>query len=156
LRRKAPVENPPTGPRGGGGFDETFGEKAKASRSQSKDGAPRRWGSPNGKATLGLEKHVDVEVTSDEVVIGNDVIVPLGRGETRKELTALLLSGLEGHIQTWGAPPPDFYWVPTVRFIVKPGGSAHCARLEGILREAGIRSVINQVRATRQTAPKAR
>jgi hypothetical protein len=151
LRRKSP---PPdiSSSQSRDGFEETFGDKSRASKSGSKGSTQHHWGAPGGRGTLGLEKHVNVEVCADEVVIGNDVIVPVGQGESRKELTDLLLAGLHGHIQTWGAPPPDFYWVPTVRFIVKAGGSAHCARLEGILKEAGIRSVFEQP-APRRSAP---
>jgi hypothetical protein len=57
------------------------------------------------------------------------VAVPVGNGETIKEMINLVVMGIDRAVEKWGDPPSNFYWSPTIRFVIYPGGNQYYERL---------------------------
>ena len=123
------------GPRGGGGG----GEPQRGGR--------RQWGNGGrGRAGIGLDKPMEIHAKADRLLIGpNDATIPVGRGEKNEELTSQVLAGIERTAQTWGAPPPNYYWIPAVKWVVYPGGSQYYERLRRPLEKWGINSTVEYI-----------
>lgn len=103
----------------------------------------KRWGYVQGRATIGLEKKLEIHVYINRILIGpGDAVLRVGEGETREQLVERVLEEIELSTQGWGRPPNNFYWIPAIRFVVYPGGNQHYERLHAPLREAGLFSTV--------------
>lgn len=92
---------------------------------------------------------MEIHIKADRLLIGpNDATIPAGRGEKPEELLQSVLGGIEQTAQSWGAPPANFYWLPAVKFVVHPGGSAYYERLRGPLEKWGVRSTLEYAPAS--------
>jgi hypothetical protein len=123
-----PDDDSDSGPRLGDDDAKTGGGKGRAR-------GPRLWGRARPKASIGLEKKLEIRVLADKIMIGSkDVVVPVGRGEKVEEMIDRVVVGIDRHVsEKWGDPPESFYWVPTVKFVVYPGGNIYYERLHGPL-----------------------
>ncbi len=91
---------------------------------------PRLWGRARPKASIGLERKLQIRLLADRILIGSkDVVVPVGNGETSAEMLNYVVAGIDRAVEKWGDPPASFYWQPTIRFVVYPGGNQYYERL---------------------------
>jgi hypothetical protein len=91
---------------------------------------PRLWGKARAKASIGLERKLQIRIYDDRILIGSkDVAVPVGNGETIKEMINQVVMGIDRAVEKWGEPPASFYWSPSIRFVVYPGGNQYYERL---------------------------
>lgn len=118
-------------------FGASFGTKAPDSVRSS---LRRRWGFSSPAATIGFEREVQIEVEPHRMIVARGDTIPLGNGETREQMAGQLLAALEKEARSWGHPPEGFYWVPTIRFVVSPGGNQHHERLKQPLETWGLGS----------------
>ena len=72
----------------------------------------RRWGLYGPKATIGFERQITLRVEPDQ------------------------------QVRSWGWPPQNFYWVPSIRFIVYPGANQHYEQLHERMRFEGLSSTV--------------
>lgn len=101
----------------------------------------KRWGIAHRNGTIGLERKLEINAYSDRLVIGaGEVVISVGRGEKTEELLNRVLMAVEHDSQSWGAPPATFYWIPSIHFVVHPGGNQYYERLRGPLEKWGITS----------------
>lgn len=105
----------------------------------SADRMQKRWGYSHGRATIGLEKRIEIHVLANRILIGpNDASLRCGQGESKEEIVQDVLRGIENVTLSWGKPPRNFYWIPVIKFVVYPGGNQHYERLQNGLREWGL------------------
>lgn len=135
----APSERTPAAPDAGGNPPRPLSDppRTRAAFDIERDfGSPdnsdprKRWGLINRRATIGFEKKIVIEVTEREVLIGDEPPLPVGNGETAEQLARALRQGIEIEAREWGYPPQNFYWVPSLKFIVHPGGHSHYERMK--------------------------
>ncbi|MGE5192202.1 MAG: hypothetical protein ACM3U2_06825 [Deltaproteobacteria bacterium] len=136
--------DPADGPRLGQDDAKTGGSRGRAM-------GPRLWGRARPRATIGLERKLEVRVLSDRILVGSkDVVVPVGKGETAEELLNHVVAGIDHAAEKWGEPPASFYWLPTVKFVVYPGGNQYYERLhEPLERQWGVTSTMEYAPETR-------
>ncbi len=100
----------------------------------------RAWGLSNRRAGIGFERETAIQISTDRIRVGNQSEISVGIGETPEQLVQKVFAALDSHARTWGRPPQNFYWVPSVRFVIAPGGNQYYERLHGPLRKWGIAS----------------
>ena len=129
----------------GGGFGaiaERFG--ARGDRRHSSGGnrgsSHRRWGLYELGAQIGYERRVTLEVAADTVRVGDRELIAVGDRMSADQLAGRVVEQIEQEVRGWGRPPERFYWVPTVRLKVRPGGLLHSESLAGRLARWGLRS----------------
>lgn len=112
-----------------------------------KSNAPRLWGKAGRKASIGTIRKLDIHVMSDRIVIGKkETVIRISKGQTTQEMIERVVSGIDRAAEKWGDPPANFYWVPTVKFIVHPGGNPYYERLRGTLENKwGVSSTLEYV-----------
>ena len=95
------------------------------------------WGRAKSKASIGLEKKMEIRVLADKIMVGSrDVVIPVGRGEKVEEMIDRVVVGIDHHVsEKFGDPPESYYWIPTVKFVIYPGGNIYYERLHGPLEE---------------------
>jgi hypothetical protein len=98
----------------------------------------QRWGRSRRRGTIGYERDVPIVIRANRIVIGNKFEVPVGQGRTAAELTETVVRAIDRYAESWEPPPNQFYWVPTVRFRISPGGNLYYERLHGRLNRLGI------------------
>lgn len=105
---------------------------------------PRLWGTAGPKASIGLERKLEVRVLADRILIGSkDNVVRVGNGETTDVMIKHVVAGIEQTAENWGTPPSSYFWLPTVRFVIYPGGNQYYERLHGPLEsEWGVPSTM--------------
>jgi hypothetical protein len=119
------------------------GGSQSAGRADGSEAVKKRWGMTNGRATIGLEKKLEIHCLQNKILIGpNDASIPCGAGETKEQLVRDVLGSIEQLTIGWGKPPRNFYWIPVVKFVVYPGGNQHYERLQNGLREWGLFSTV--------------
>jgi len=99
---------------------------------------PRPWGHVGGRAGIGFERNIAVTIDATRIIVGNRLIVPVGQGETRKQLIDQVAAAIDREAKTWGPPPSGFYWVPNIQFEVHPGGNQFYERLNPAFRQWGL------------------
>lgn len=105
-------------------------------------GGKRRWGKAGGRAGIGLERKVEIHVKADHMLIGSKVAVRVSSDQNAEELLRTVLGGLDETAQGWGEPPANFFWLPSVRFVVFPGGEPYYERVRGPLQKSGVNSTV--------------
>lgn len=121
-----------------GGSDD--GPKSSTSQGES---IKKRWGMTNGRATIGLEKKLEIHCLPNKILVGpNDATITCDGSETKEQLVRDTLGAIEQISLGWGKPPRNFYWIPVVKFVVYPGGNQHYERLQNGLREWGLFSSV--------------
>ncbi|MCA8999729.1 MAG: hypothetical protein KDA80_22220 [Planctomycetaceae bacterium] len=100
-------------------------------------GAPSGRASPQGveqrrefrpQNAIGIERETVIHLYADHVRIDevNDAVPATG---TREQFQHDLTSALAGHTSTWGKAPSSFFWKPTVKLVIHPGGNQHLPRV---------------------------
>lgn len=105
----------------------------------------RRWGLAGPSATIGLERTMTIHVRSDRLIVADELVVRTGQGETQQQLLESVTAAIDQQARTWGRAPEGFYWMPSVKFIVSPGGNLNYERLHGPLARWGITSRVDYV-----------
>jgi hypothetical protein len=128
-------------------------------RSRSKagesDGSRRsiNWGAGQ-TGTIGLEKRIPVAVRPGRVdVLINNEIQSVPAVDDRDQMVERVLRKLEEAASTWGQPPRTYYWVPSIRFIVYPGGNELYQKLHKPLKDWGFASTLEHSTADGRTTP---
>jgi len=123
----------------------TFGSTPQFPRqfgSAGASGVGRRWGLANPRASIGFERKVVVYTDAEQIVVGGEKPLAVGRGESRDQLVQGVLTAVEAEVRSWGHPPEKFYWVPALHFVVSPGGNQHYERLHGAIALWGLSSSV--------------
>jgi hypothetical protein len=107
---------------------------------------------------IGLERLVVVQVEVDRYLIGEDApIVTMPQpNEKPDQLAARIAAAIERSVESWGAPPARFSWIPRVRFVVKPAGNALYERIRRPLERLGIASSVEFAEEPAPPQPHAR
>lgn len=116
---------------------------SSSGRGANGEAIKKRWGMTNGRATIGLEKKLEIHCLPNKILVGpNDATITCDGSETKEQLVRDVLSAIEQISLGWGKPPRNFYWIPVVKFVVYPGGNQHYERLHNGLREWGLFSSV--------------
>jgi hypothetical protein len=107
--------------------------------------SPNVWGGP---PLIAIERRVEIRLASDRISMGpTDNAISLDEGTTPDATVDQIESGLHSIIQNWGAPPPNFYWLPTLRFVVEPAGTNAYERIRGAVeRKCDVTSLTTFIR----------
>jgi hypothetical protein len=97
----------------------------------------------NRGARIGFEREITVRVEADRLVVGKDFVIRIREEQTQKDLVDEVIETIDVHARSWGQAPENFYWVPTIRFLVSPGGNQHYERLHGPLSRFGLSSRVD-------------
>jgi hypothetical protein len=129
--------DPDAGPRLGTDDSQPNGPRGRAM-------GPRLWGRARPRATIGLERKLEIRIYDDRILVGSkDVRVLVGNGETVEEMIHQVVAGIDRAAEKWGDPPTSFYWLPTAKFVVYPGGNQFYERLhEPLERKWGVTSTV--------------
>ncbi|MCA9113985.1 MAG: hypothetical protein KDA79_02790 [Planctomycetaceae bacterium] len=122
-----------------------FQSAGSRSRSRSRGGVEfPDFGAAMRKRGIGYERELTVALQADQALIGGNIQLRLGRGETATELSRQVLDALEQKVATWGEPPEGFYWVPRLRVQISPGGNLHYSRLRDDIARWGLETTVEQ------------
>ncbi|HUE17367.1 MAG TPA: hypothetical protein VMR25_24660, partial [Planctomycetaceae bacterium] len=140
----------------GSGSDAPPGAKAmdglpNFSTSSEDDGAPRRanqqtthrWGISSPRASIGFEHELMVYIEAGRIYVGGQPPIGCGRGETADRLSLAVLRALDREARTWGRPRENFYWVPTLKIVICPGGVLQYERIQPALLRHGLTSTVD-------------
>ena len=106
-------------------------------------GAKRRWGYSSSQSSIGFEHDVTIRIGARSMVVGAQPPIAINGGESSARLAALVVPALDRDAQTWGRPPDHLYWVPSIRFVVSPGGNLPYERLWPALARHGLISSVD-------------
>lgn len=122
-----PRFNPPQASRGG--------QQAKLPYEQLQR---RKWGPHDPGASIGVERRVMIQVDSERIIIDGQRNIPIRAEDSRTVVFDQLLMGLDQSAQTWGNPGSGFFWVPSLRFVISPGGNAVYERMAPLVTKSGL------------------
>jgi hypothetical protein len=94
---------------------------------------------------IGFEREVLVRVTAAQVSIADETAFMITEGLSPDELRRRFLLHLEHHIETWDSPPRSFYWLPSIKFVVSPGGNQYHQRLKTVAEEWELQTTVEHV-----------
>lgn len=122
-----PRFNPPQASRGG--------QQAKLPYEQLQR---RKWGPHDPGASIGVERRVMIQVDSERIILDGQRSIPIRAEDSRTVVFDQLLMGLDQSAQTWGNPGSGFFWVPSLRFVISPGGNAVYERMAPLVTKSGL------------------
>jgi hypothetical protein len=117
-------------------------------------GVRRRWGYSSPQASIGFEHDVTIWIGARAIVVGEQPPISINRAESAQRLAALVVPTLDREARTWGRPPDHLYWVPSVKFVVSPGGNLPYERLRPLIERHGLVSSVDyqlELESPRQT-----
>ena len=121
---------------------------------------PRKWGQVGKKASIGFEKKIEIRLLSDRILVGSkDVAIPVRRADSNDEIVGRVVNAIDYVADKWGEAPPNYYWVPAVRFVVYPGGNQYSEKLSKVLEQTyGVNSTVDFAsdEPVKKTAPRGR
>ena len=88
---------------------------------------------------IGIEREVEIHLRTDRIDIDEDITIPIPAGAAKDRVQSIVTEALRAYIQTWDAPPPDFFWKPWLKYVVHPGGNQHYVRLKGFASQWKVR-----------------
>ncbi len=100
----------------------------------------RRWGQFDDGANIGVEKPVTIRVDAEQMIVANQLIIPIRPGATRNEMFDQLLAAIDENAASWGPAAAGFFWVPSLRFVISPGGNQIYDRLTPLVTRSGLRA----------------
>lgn len=100
----------------------------------------RRWGQFEEGANIGVEKSVTIRVDADQIIVANQLIIPIRPGASRNELFDHLLAAIDEHANSWGPASTGFFWIPSLKFVISPGGNQIYDRLAPLVTRSGLRA----------------
>ncbi|MCA9073630.1 MAG: hypothetical protein KDA93_01255 [Planctomycetaceae bacterium] len=98
------------------------------------------WQKHSHAGEIGYEREVLIRVSSTQVTIADETSFPITQGISAEELRQLLSVHMSQHVNSWGEPPRSFYWLPSVKFVVSPGGNQFYERLKPIVGQWDLHS----------------
>ena len=132
LRREPDVHQTRTDPKIG----EETGVGSLAIRvSDDPDARVATIASLSRRASIGIERRVEIRVLRDRVLLdGKEIFIPGANDAKTDQITTQFSAGFAKVVESWGEPPERFHWVPTLRFVVDPSGNDIYERLQGDLK----------------------
>ena len=106
--------------------------------------SPAARGLTTRRRGIGFEREITLALQADKALIGREIELKLGEGETAGQLSSQVLASLERTIVSWGQPPAGFYWVPRLRVQISPGGNVHYSRLRDEIARWGLETDVDQ------------
>lgn len=104
-----------------------------------------QWGVREPGSNIGLEREVIIRVNAAAVHVAGESPIQIAAGMSREDLQLALAETLDAHVRSWGRPPKNFYWLPSVRYQVLPGGNQYQERLAELTGQWALRSTVEQV-----------
>lgn len=141
----APFRQPGDGQQSGGGSSmmspQAPGEKQlpppplsqmpENSRQLRNDGgAQRQWGRGKSNGAIGIERTMTVQLYPDRIVIEQGLVTGIDQKMSRAELQESIADIIESQAQTWGDPPSNFFWRPSFKIQIYPGGHTHYPKVK--------------------------
>jgi hypothetical protein len=119
---------------------------------------PRKWGQVGKKATIGYERSIEIRLLSNKILVGSkDVAVPVTSSDSDDEIVHRVINAIQYVADKWGEPRDGYYWVPSARFVVYPGGEQYSEKLSHVLEKSyGVHSTTDFAadKAVKKTAPR--
>jgi hypothetical protein len=100
----------------------------------------RRWGPHDPGASIGVEKPVVIRVDAQHLIVADEVIINVPLGASRTDVFDRLLTVIDRQAQTWGKPGSGFFWVPSLKFVISPGGNQTYERIVPLVTKCGLSS----------------
>ena len=118
----------------------------------------RKWGPHEPGASIGVERAVVVRVDANHVIVDETLQVPIRSDMSRDEVFQRVLSGVDQAAQTWGQPGNGFFWVPSLRFVISPGGNTTYERVSPLVTRSGLSNSVEHtlqpaIASPREVAP---
>lgn len=110
-----------------------------------------RWGFSSARSSIGFEREVTVWVNEEFAKVGTEDIFAVASEKTRTKEIGKFVGDLERNVRSWGFPPERFYWIPSIRFVVYPGGTKNVRRLKSIADKMHLPSKIEFSSQPKQT-----
>lgn len=118
-----------------------FTDVGKAAK-QPRNGVPlqkKHWGRARSRAAIGLERKLEIVVEPHRIIVGPEQsVVPVNPADPADKLVAAVVPLIEESASNWGLPPANFYWIPSIRFIVDPGANQYHEQLKAGLKKLGL------------------
>lgn len=98
----------------------------------------RKWGPHDPGASIGVEKPIEIRVDAERMIVGGTTVIRLRPDASRNEIFDQLLATLDQNSRAWEAPGPGFFWVPSLRFVISPGGNVMYERIAPLVTKSGL------------------
>jgi hypothetical protein len=98
----------------------------------------RKWGPHDPGASIGVEKPIEIRVDAERMIVGGTTVIRLRPDASRNEIFDHLLATLDQNSRGWEAPGPGFFWVPSLRFVISPGGNVMYERIAPLVTKSGL------------------
>ena len=95
---------------------------------QRANGEP--WSFPAPRGAIGIERQIVVHLWPDRIKIDDGLEVNIPPGSSATELQRLMTTEVRRQTNTWKPAPRSFFWKPTVKAMVHPGGNQHAPRVQ--------------------------
>ncbi len=116
-------------------------QRAGGAQSEIESSEHRQWQPPQSRSGIGFEREISVQVGAEQIIVGEGKVVNLNPGISQEELLQSMIVMMDQHLKSWGPAPKGFYWVPTIRFAVSPGGNQFYERLKLSAQKMGLQTV---------------
>ncbi|SFJ19391.1 hypothetical protein [Planctomicrobium piriforme] len=108
-------------------------------------GEQRKWGRSQPTGAIGIERSLTLHLQSDRIKIEDGETLGLPVEMSRPEFQEAVSFMIDSHAQSWGSPPAKFFWRPSLKVKIHPGGNQHYPRLKELLDHWGLSYKVEHV-----------
>ena len=99
------------------------------------------------RSGIGIEKAIPIRVWSNRIVVNGEYEIPVDASVRTESLVERVLIAMDRVQSNWPSAGNGYYWVPTLKYEVVPGGDQVQQRLNSALFDLGLVSNVTYLDA---------
>lgn len=102
------------------------GAESQASSQPVKD----PWELPSRRGDIGIERQIVLHLWPERIGIDNEFEIGIPPGTTAEAFQHGLTRAIRQYTDSWQPAPQSFFWKPTLKIVIHPGGNQHVPRIK--------------------------
>lgn len=99
------------------------------------------WTIPRRRGAIGIERQIAIHLRPELISIEDELDIDVPLEATSGQIQRAVTRAVRQHTQSWKAAPDSFFWKPTVKIVIHPGGNQHYARVKDLTNQWGTPTV---------------
>ncbi|TWT50114.1 hypothetical protein KOR42_36610 [Thalassoglobus neptunius] len=99
------------------------------------------WTIPRRRGAIGIERQIAIHLRPELISVEDELDIDIPLEATSGQIQRAVTRAVRQHTQSWKSAPDSFFWKPTVKIVIHPGGNQHYARVKDLTNQWGTPTV---------------
>ena len=102
------------------------------------------WQLPSRRGDIGIERQIVMHLWPDRIGIDNEFEISIPDGVSAEFFQRMMTRAVRQYTDSWEQAPQSFFWKPTLKIVVHPGGNQHFSRIKKLSEQWDVSTRIEQ------------